>query len=139
MNKKLMAILLTSSLFGCSSLSNITPDEHSEKIIVSEENLYASDLTGHQLVHENLLSVNYIKAVKILTAKSWIGTRVYKVDTACFEVKRDIQVSKEHVGFSDVINAAAIPDYYEVGTLVERVKAVGCDSYEIGDELMTTY
>ena len=139
MNKSIIALVLSSSLFGCATIESLGDGAHSEKVGIHTENRYRTQLSGHEVIHENLVSVNYIRAVKVLTAKSWIGNKVYKVDDSCFEVRRDIQVKHENVGFSDAINAAAIPEYYEVGTLVEKTKAVGCDAYEVYGERSTTY
>lgn len=135
MNRLLVSVFGSLLISGCTITGLQNKDDVGVLVDVGDN--YNTNLHGHAVVHENIVSVNYIKAVTISTEKAWIGNRVFKVDSSCFEVKRDVRLSKEKVGVADAINAAAIPTHYEVGTLIESVSAVSCSSYELEKTVRT--
>lgn len=92
---------------------------------------YENSFESRDPIHSNIITVNYIKTVRIDTANTWIGTKVFKIDDSCFEVKQDINIEDKDVTFSDVINAAEIPDTYKIGKLNSKTTAVSCDMYEV--------
>ncbi len=92
---------------------------------------YDNSFANRTPIHSNVLTVNYIKAVSVHTENTWIGTKVFKVDNSCFEVKQDLNVVDKPVSFSNVINAAEIPESFRVSELNTDTKAVSCDMYEV--------
>lgn len=95
---------------------------------ISEDAL-SNKISGSESVYNDIIEINYLKKVKLVPEKDWIGTRVYNQNGTCFEIKKELKNKVVKEPFGDLYNSAMLPESLNLGVIETQTTIVNCENY----------